>query len=89
VPRGWSGPEAGRSAVVVRTVRACAELIRVPSFSRDLLPKTVGLIWKLVRSGSKPPLYINEGLRRIEPHNNRSNQIYFSFLPYTLGVVLV
>jgi hypothetical protein len=42
-PSGRSGPEAGRSAVVARTVRACAESVRVPSFSRDLLPKTAGL----------------------------------------------
>jgi acetyl-CoA carboxylase alpha subunit len=33
----------GRSAVVARTVRACEESVRVPSFSRDLLPKTTGL----------------------------------------------
>jgi hypothetical protein len=35
---GWSGLEAGRSAV--QTVRAS---VRVPSFSQDLLPKTVEL----------------------------------------------
>jgi hypothetical protein len=35
------------------------------------------------------PLYIDEGLRPINPPNNRSNQVYFSFLPYALGVVLV
>jgi hypothetical protein len=37
------GPRSGRSAVVARTVHACAETVRVPSFSRDLLPKTAGL----------------------------------------------
>jgi hypothetical protein len=37
------GPRSGQSAVVVRTVRVCAESVRVPSFSRDLLPKTAGL----------------------------------------------
>jgi hypothetical protein len=42
-PRGRSGPEAGRSAVVAWTVRACAESVRVPSFLQDLLPKTTGL----------------------------------------------
>jgi hypothetical protein len=46
--RGRSGPKAGRSAVVARTVRACAESFRVPSFSRDLLPKTSGLTRKSV-----------------------------------------
>jgi hypothetical protein len=37
------GPRSGQSAVVARMVCACAESIRVPSFSRDLLPKTMGL----------------------------------------------
>jgi hypothetical protein len=69
-PRGRSGPEAGRSglsAVVARAVRVCTESVRVPSFSRDLLPKTVGLTRKSVRSGSRPPLYIDKGLQPIEP----------------------
>lgn len=73
--RGQSGPEAGRpddprsgqSAVMARTVRACAESVRISSFSRDLLPKTAGLTRKSVGSGSRPPLYIDEGLRPIEP----------------------
>jgi hypothetical protein len=30
-------------AVVARTVNACIKSVRVPSFSRDLLPKTAGL----------------------------------------------
>jgi hypothetical protein len=33
------GPRSRLSAVVAQTVRACAESVRVPSFSRDLLPK--------------------------------------------------
>jgi hypothetical protein len=37
------GPRSGQSAVVARTVRACAESVRVPSFSWGLLPKTTGL----------------------------------------------
>jgi hypothetical protein len=37
------GPRLGQSAVVARTVRTYAESVRVPSFSRDLLPKTAGL----------------------------------------------
>jgi hypothetical protein len=49
------GPRSGLSAVAARTVRAYAETVRVPSFSRDLLPKTVGLTRKSVRSGSRPP----------------------------------
>jgi hypothetical protein len=50
------GSRSGQSAVVARTVRACAESVRVPSFSRDLLPKTVGLTRKTVGNGSRPPL---------------------------------
>jgi hypothetical protein len=42
------GPRSGPSAVVARTVRACVETVRVPSFSRDLLPKTAGLTRKTV-----------------------------------------
>jgi hypothetical protein len=52
------GPRSGPSAVVARTVRACAESVRVPSFSRVLLPKTTGLTQKTVGNGSRPlPLY--------------------------------
>jgi hypothetical protein len=61
------GPRSGRSAVVTRTVRARAESVRVPSFSHDLLPKTAGLTRETVGNGSRPPLYIDEGLRPIEP----------------------
>jgi hypothetical protein len=42
------GPRPGQSAVVAQTVRACAESVRVPSFSRDLLPKIAGLTRKTV-----------------------------------------
>jgi hypothetical protein len=33
-------PRSGQSTVVAWTVRVCAESVRVPSFSWDLLPKT-------------------------------------------------
>jgi hypothetical protein len=36
------GPRSGRSAPVGRTVRACAEQIRVPSFVLRLLAKIAG-----------------------------------------------
>jgi hypothetical protein len=64
-PHGRIGSEAGRSAVVARKVRACAESVRVLSFSWDLLAKTTGLARKTTCSGSRPPLYyyINEELR--------------------------
>jgi hypothetical protein len=54
----------------------------------DLLAKPVGLARNPTCNGFRPPIYIDERLRPIEPHN-RSNQLYFSFLPYALGVVLV
>jgi hypothetical protein len=58
--------EAGLSAVAARTVHACAETVMVSSFSWDWLPKTVGWTRKSDRSGFRPPLYIDEGLRPIE-----------------------
>jgi hypothetical protein len=51
----------GRSVVVAWTVRACAESVRVPSFSRDLLPKTVGLARETTCNGSSHVKYIAEG----------------------------
>jgi hypothetical protein len=61
------GPRSGLSAVATWTVRARAESVRVPSFSRDLLPKTAGLTRETVGNGSDLPLYIDEGLQPIEP----------------------
>ena len=49
------GPRSGLSAMAARTVLACAETVRVPSFSRDLLPKTAGLTRETVGNGSRPP----------------------------------
>jgi hypothetical protein len=86
--RGRSDPKAGRSAVVARTVRTCAESVRVPSFSWDLLPKTAVLARETTRSGSRPPLYIDEGLQSIKPPT--IDQIKsISRFTYALGVVLV
>jgi hypothetical protein len=45
----------GRSTVVARTVRACVESVRFPSFSRDSLAKTAGLARETTCSGSRPP----------------------------------
>jgi hypothetical protein len=58
---------SGRSAMVAWTVRALVESIRVSSFSRDLLAKTVGLAWETTCNRSRPPFYIDKGLRPIEP----------------------
>jgi hypothetical protein len=83
------GPRSGQSRVVARTAHVCVESIRVPSFSRDLLPKTAGLTRETVWSGSRPPpLYRWRSTTDWTP-NNRSNQVYFSFLPYALGVAKV
>jgi hypothetical protein len=52
------GPRFGWSTMVVRMVRACAESVRVPSFSCDLLAKTAGLAREMTCNGSRPsPLY--------------------------------
>jgi hypothetical protein len=71
-----NGPRSGQSAVVARTVRACTKSVRVPSFSRDLLSKTAGLTRETVGSGSRPPLYIDEGLRPIEPPTKFITRFY-------------
>jgi hypothetical protein len=49
------GPRSGQSAPGGRTVRACAEQIRVPSFVLRLLAKITGKARKLVCKGSSPP----------------------------------
>jgi hypothetical protein len=82
-------PRSGLSPVVARTVRTRAESVRVPSFSRDLLPKTAGLTRETVGNGSRPPLYIDEGLWPIKPPTIDQIQSITRFLPYALGVVLV
>jgi hypothetical protein len=51
-------PWSEQFTVVARTVRACAESVRVSSFSRDLLAKTVRLARKITCNGSiHSPLY--------------------------------
>jgi hypothetical protein len=39
-----------------------AESVRIPSFLRDLLAKSTRLTRELTCNGSRPPLYIYEGL---------------------------
>jgi hypothetical protein len=53
--------------MVARTVHACTESVRLPSFSHDLLAKTVGLAKETTCNGSRPPLYIDKVLWPIEP----------------------
>jgi hypothetical protein len=52
------GPRSGQSAVVARTIRACAESVRVPSFLRGLLAKTAGLARETTCNGSIPRPFI-------------------------------
>jgi hypothetical protein len=52
-----NGPRSGRSAPMGRTVRACAEQFRVPSFVLRLLAKFMEIAQKLVCKGSSPLLY--------------------------------
>jgi hypothetical protein len=49
------GPRSGRSAPVGRTVRACAEQIRVLSFVLRLLAIFAGLARNQLCKGSSPP----------------------------------
>jgi hypothetical protein len=48
----------GRSGLIGRTVRECAELVRVSSFLWDLLAKSVGLTWETTWNGYRPSLFI-------------------------------
>jgi hypothetical protein len=61
-----------------RTVRACAESVRVLSFLRDLLANPAGLNRELTCNGSRPPLYIDEWLRPIEPPQSINLIIVFT-----------
>jgi hypothetical protein len=49
------GLRSGRSASVGRTIHACAEQIRVPSFVLRLLAKIAGLARNQLCKGSSPP----------------------------------
>jgi hypothetical protein len=54
-----NGPRSGRSAVVAQTVHTRAEQVRVPSFLRDLLAKSVELAREPAYNRFRPPpLYI-------------------------------
>jgi hypothetical protein len=61
------GLRSGLSAVEARTVRACAESVRIPDFLYDFLAKPAELTRESTYNGSIPPLYIDKGLRPIEP----------------------
>jgi hypothetical protein len=84
--------QGGRSATVARTVRAHTEPIRVPSFLLRFLATTAGLAWGMTCRGSRPPLYIDEGLQPIEPPTiDQVKSIYqftFSFFQF-LGVGVI
>jgi hypothetical protein len=81
---------SGRSAVVARTVRADAESHRVPSFLQDFLAKSVRLTRETTCNGSRPPPYIDEGLRPIEPSQSIKSNLFisnFSFFQFLVGVI--
>jgi hypothetical protein len=57
----------------------CAESVKVLDFLHDLLTKPTGLTRELTCNGSRSPLYIDEGLRPIEPPTiDQSINIHFA-----------
>jgi hypothetical protein len=60
------GPRLRLSGIAAHTVRPCVESVRVPDFLWDSLAKPTGLTRELTCNGSRPPLYIDEGIRPIE-----------------------
>jgi hypothetical protein len=63
----------------------CVGSVRVLSFLRDLLAKFTGLTRETTYNGSRPPLYIDEGLRPIKrltiDQIKSIYQFYLFFLP--------
>jgi hypothetical protein len=53
-PLGPDDPRSGLSAVAARTVRTCAESVRVPDYLRDLLAKPTRLTREPICNGSRP-----------------------------------
>jgi hypothetical protein len=70
------GPQSILSAIAARTVRAYTESVKVLDFLRDLLVKHVGLTREPTCNGSRPPIYIDEGLRPIEAPQSINQSIY-------------
>jgi hypothetical protein len=73
------GPWYGLSVVAVWTVRACAGSIRISIFLWDLLAKPVKLTRELTSNGPDLPLYIDEGLRLIEPSQSIQSTLLIIF----------
>jgi hypothetical protein len=61
------GPRSGRSAVAAHTFHTSVESVTVSYLLQDLLEKSMRLIREPTCNGSRPPLYIDEGVRPIEP----------------------
>jgi hypothetical protein len=59
-------------------VRTRAESVQTPSFLRDLLAKSAGLTQEMACNGSKPPLYICEGLWRIGTKREMASTISYN-----------
>jgi hypothetical protein len=81
------GPRSGQSMPGGRTVRACTEQIRVPSFMLRLLAKITGKARKLVCKGVQPPSSINREVYGRFVIINRINTTSISH--FILRVVLV
>jgi hypothetical protein len=62
------GPRSGLSAMAVRTVSACTELVTTSSlFLVGFVRKPAGFTLEPTCNGSRPPPYIDVGVRPIEP----------------------
>jgi hypothetical protein len=55
---GPDGPQSGLSAMEARTIRVCAESVRIPDFLRDLLAKPTELTREPTCNGSRPSPFI-------------------------------
>jgi hypothetical protein len=55
------------------------QAVRVPVFLRDLLAKSAGLTRESTCNGSRPTLYIDEGLQPIEPPQLIQSNLLIAF----------
>jgi hypothetical protein len=70
--------------MVAWTVCASTKSVRVPNFLQELLAKFVGLTWESTYNGSKNPLYIDEGVRPIDPSQSIQSNIIIIFTLFAL-----
>jgi hypothetical protein len=65
--------------MATRTVRTCAESVRVPDFLRDLLAKPARFTREPTCNGCRPPLYRDEGSQSIEPLHSIQSTLLIVF----------